>query len=116
MDNLAREIAKNLEIYTKEVQKDLTKITNKVTREAVTELKNKTPFEQTGEYKEGWARKKQGDSYVIYNKNKPQLTHLLEYGHVNRDGSRTSGKAHIRPVEEQVVAEYQELIEKAIKQ
>lgn len=115
MDNLAKDIVKHLEAYTREVQEEIVNITNDITKEAVKELKSKTPFERTGEYKKGWARKKQGDSYVIYNKNKPQLTHLLEHGHVNRDGSRTPGKAHIRPVEEAIVIEYQKRIEKAIK-
>jgi len=33
----------------------------------------------------------------IYNKPHYRLTHLLEDGHLNRDGSRTEGKPHIEP-------------------
>jgi len=115
VDNLAKDIVKHLETYTREIQEEVEIITEDITKEAVKDLKSKTPFERTGEYKKGWARKKIDGGYTIYNKNKPQLTHLLEHGHVNRDGGRTPGKAHIRPVEEASVTEYQKRIEKAIK-
>jgi hypothetical protein len=46
---------------------------------------------------------------VVYNRTMPGLTHLLENGHVIRnkkgDYGRTSGKKHIKPVEEWAVDE-----------
>lgn len=38
---------------------------------------------------------------------KPGLPHLLEYGHANRGGGRTSGKEHIKSVEDALVRDFE---------
>ena len=44
-----------------------------------------------------------------------RLTHLLENGHASPNGGRVPGRAHIKPVEEQLVKEYEEEVLNAIK-
>lgn len=47
----------------------------------------------------------------IHNKTNYQLTHLLEFGHATKNGSRTKAQPHIRPIEE----EYSEKFEDELK-
>lgn len=112
--DLAAEIARQLETYTKDVEKKIKQAENKVSREAVEELKQKSP-KDTGSYAAGWGKTKVDGKTVIRNKTDYQLTHLLEYGHAKVDGGRVSGKPHIRPVEEKVISQFTELVEKAAK-
>lgn len=61
-----------------------------------------------GHYSTGWAIKPESRgrlvSFIVYNKKKPQLTHLLENGHVIRNKKGTYGRTkpikHIAPAEE----------------
>lgn len=79
--------------------------TEKLGKVAVKELKKKSP-KLTGSYAKGWKvktyRTRLGAGAVAYNKTNYQLTHLLEHGHANRDGSRTDGIEHIGPVNDAV--------------
>ncbi|MFJ7831798.1 HK97 gp10 family phage protein [Peribacillus sp. NPDC097284] len=112
--DLASEISKQLQTYTKDVEKKIKKAENKVTREAVEELKQKSPL-KTGSYASGWGKTTVDGKTVIRNKTDGQLTHLLEFGHVKAGGGRVPARAHIRPVEEKAIAQFTDLVEKAIK-
>lgn len=73
-----------------------------------------------GAYARSWKVNKQASgitgnsSYTIHNDHHYRLTHLLENGHVNRDGSRTRNFIHIAPVNNSVCREYERKIEDAI--
>jgi len=56
-------------------------------------------------YKMGYGSNRWAASAVIYEGKQPGLAHLLEHGHAKVGGGRTSGKAHIKPVEDQIVNE-----------
>lgn len=69
----------------------------------------------TGEYARGWAmdvaQGRVGTSVLIFNKH-PGLPHLLEYGHVTRNGTErvfgnTPGRAHIEPIESELIDTFQ---------
>ena len=65
---------------------------------------------RTGDYAKGWSYKVDEDvpgSYTghVYNKSHYQLTHLLEKGHVKRNGGRVAGISHIEPAFEQMQAD-----------
>ncbi len=114
IDQLTNEIVKAVQEYTTEIEEKVQQASDDVTKEGVKLLKQKSP-KLTGNYAKGWARKKQGKGYIIHNKTDYQLTHLLEYGHVKRGGGRVQAKVHIRPVEEQIVREFENRVEKVIK-
>jgi hypothetical protein len=114
IDELANEINKNMRQYSNFVEEELEVATEEVTKNAVKELKQKSP-KQTGAYAKGWTRKKFRDGIVIHNR-RYQLTHLLEYGHAKVNGGRVAPKVHIRPVEEKAVKEFEERVERAIRQ
>lgn len=116
IDKLANEIAKELQRYTSNVKEEVEVAKIVVAKEAVKELRKKRKFKNVSKnYYKGWRTKKVGNSQVIHNATNYRLTHLLEKGHVNRDGSRTGAFPHIAPVEEQAVKEFTERVEKAIK-
>ena len=119
IDQLANEIAKGLQEYSSDVIDGIDEASEKISKNAVKKLKQDSP-KDTKKYSKGWAvktEKKYGEtnSHIIYNKNKPGLTHLLEYGHAKRGGGRVEGKSHIRPVEEQVINEFTAEVEKVVK-
>lgn len=119
VDQLANEIAKGLAEYSKDVIEGIDEVSESITKKAVKELKTKSP-KRTKKYAKGWTKKAikkfgETNSHIIYNKNKPGLTHLLEYGHAKRGGGRVEGIPHIRPVEEQVIEEFVSEVEKVIK-
>ncbi|MCM3444379.1 HK97 gp10 family phage protein [Metabacillus halosaccharovorans] len=113
--DIAKEIAKALSEYKNEVTEGLEEAKEKVAKNTVKHLKSLDHPKLTGDYAKGWSRKKVGTAQVIHNRTDYQLTHLLENGHVNRDGSRTEAIPHIQPAEEKAIDEYLEEVEKVIK-
>ena len=116
-DMLGVEIEKVLDKYTEVTKKNIKEIQRKVASKGASALKNesKAKFNGTGAYAKGWSHttKKAGkhyDSTIIYNKDIPQLTHLLEHGHALVRGGRrigqVQGRPHIAPVEEEVIRQY----------
>lgn len=74
-----------------------------------------------GSYRRGWRKKQtyadtRTKRNTVHNKTDYQITHLLEYGHASRNGGRVKPRVHIKPVEEKMVTELQERIEKAVQQ
>lgn len=114
IDSLSIEIGEALKTYTKEVEEEIARAADDVSKEAVSELKSTSP-RKTGEYAKGWGRKKQKNGYTVYNRKKPELTHLLEKGHAKRGGGRVPGIKHIEPVEEWANKEFEKRVEKVIK-
>ena len=112
VSELAQELAQGLSEYSQEVADAIKKAKDEVAEEAVQELKSTSPV-LTGSYAKGWAKKNTYES-KSYNKTDYQLTHLLEKGHVGRDGRRVKAIEHIRPVEEKAAAEFEDKVKGAI--
>lgn len=106
-----------LEEYSKLASETVEKAARTSARSAVNKLKNTSP-RKTGDYASGWASKKQGHGYVVYNRKAPGLTHLLEKGHVTRNKygtyGRTPAHVHIAPVEKEAVEEFEQNIRKGL--
>lgn len=117
-EELAEVVNKYLTNYAENIEENVKKTTDSLTKQAVQELKAKSPKSNHGRkksYYKGWAKQtsqKNKNKYVIkiHNKTNYQLTHLLEFGHTTRDGGRTKAIPHIRPIEKK----YNELYEKTI--
>jgi hypothetical protein len=109
------EIEKALKAYAHDVAEDIDIAKNEVSKEFKSDVTKDSP-EQTGSYQKGWRIKKFKKSNIIYNKTDYQLTHLLEHGHVNKDGGRTSPRIHIRPNEEKAVKDFLKRVKKAVKE
>lgn len=120
LDKLQSEIDKIMDEYKDQVTNGVLDAVEAVTKAGVKAVKaeSRSKFKKrTGEYAKGWSSKTEKGRLsaqgVIYNKHYG-LPHLLEYGHANRFGGRTPGRAHIKPVEEKINKEFEEKVVKAI--
>lgn len=117
-DNLGEAIAEILEEYGDEVQKDMDDVVKDVGKAGVKAIKSASGvFGGTGKYRKGWTSQtdteRYGSTVTIYNRT-PGLPHLLENGHAKRGGGRVPGKTHIAPVEQELIKQFEEQIEKAV--
>ena len=73
---------------------------------------------RTGRYAKGWDYTMESNRYladaVVYQSDVYQLPHLLEHGHANVNGGRTPGRAHIGPVEQQIIQEFERRLKAGI--
>ena len=125
VDDLSKTIMSYLQDYVEDIEEDVVTTTDKITKKAVEELKQKSPRGKgTREkpYHLGWRRQKgisalKNHRYTIkiHNSTNYQLTHLLENGHATRNGRRTKAIPHIRPMEEKYRKEYEASVTTALK-
>jgi len=118
LDRLNSAINEILEEYKGDCAESVKKATKKIANKAAVAIRANAKAKFNGnKYRKGWTVKfktiTSGADYaaVVYNKTHYQLAHLLEKGHVSRNGTgRTfgfvKGRPHIKPVEEMVINEY----------
>lgn len=103
--NLSEEISKMLDEWAEGEIKTVSEAIKGAAKLGVKALKNDSP-RASGDYAKGWKAKtdegRTSTSAVLYNANKPGLTHLLEHGHAKRGGGRVKAIVHIKPVEEEL--------------
>jgi hypothetical protein len=115
-DTLEATIAESLQEFSDEKTKEIKEILTDKAKELAKNIKKDSP-KRSGKYAKGWRATKEHEdnlhiSYVVHNKTDWQLTHLLENGHMNRDGSRTEGIPHIEPNCKKIETEIDAEIEK----
>lgn len=122
-DELQKAVMDYLENYKEDIDEDVIETVDEITKKARDELKQNSPRgkgTRSNPYYKGWAiklNKKRSGVYhkVIWNKTNYQLTHLLEFGHVTRNGGRTKAIPHIRPIEQKYNVEFVDKLGKRIR-
>lgn len=122
-EDIQKVVKDYLKDWIEDIEEDVEETTNDLTKQAVKELKQTSPRgngTRGKPYWKGWTQQKNrriNGKYTvkIHNKTNYQLTHLLEFGHVTRNGGRTKAIPHIRPLEEKYSKLYEEKITTMIK-
>lgn len=120
VERMADEIAKMLTEYEAAIVKNTDACGKAVANAAAKKLRQTSP-KRTGKYAKSWGVTREDSSfgenakYIIHNKKHYRVAHLLEHGHVMANGKRTKAIPHIKPVEEQVIREYEKKVREAIE-
>lgn len=114
INDLSARIAKDLRLYTDEVEEQLKVTIEEVAVEAVESLKANSPRD-TGDYAKSWRMRKTKTGIVIHNKDHYQLTHLLERGHAKVGGGRVAAQPHIKPVEQEAIRSIDRKVRRLLK-
>lgn len=111
------ELTEILKKYTGDVTEVVEQSAKEAAEVATRQLKNTSPKRAKGgrHYANGWAVKETSEgmtaTFTVYNRTKPQLTHLLENGHIVRNKKGTYGRApaikHIAPAEETAAMKFE---------
>ena len=116
-NNSILDVKEILDEYSSDIQEGITQEAQSVANKGASELKNTSP-KRTGKYRKGWrVHTKKGRWNVectIYN-TQYQLTHLLEKPHALRNGGTSKPQVHIAPVNEKCIKEYDNGVDKIIK-
>lgn len=122
--DLAKAVNEVLEEYGREVETSVAKIIPDVAQETAERLNTSPTPIKSGEYASGWTSTQETSAVGkvtvrVYNEKKPQLTHLLEFGHAIKRGGRTIGNVrgikHIKTRSEFAEDELMKKVEGEIK-
>lgn len=97
-DDMSRAIGDILQTFNHTVLTATDEAAIDAAKKTVKDLKAHSP-KRSGKYAKGWTYKKEKNgSCIVYNKARPQLTHLLEHGHpVKGRGKVATGTARAFP-------------------
>lgn len=120
-DKLAQEVLKMLKEYDDDVQENIDIITKEMGKKGAKALRQQSREKlnvRTGEYAKGWTyayrKTRRYAKTTIYNEHY-SLPHLLEHGHVTRNGAKrkqmammrpTPAHVHIAPIADQLTETY----------
>lgn len=114
IEKFQQAVQKELEKYAEETADKVNVITRTIAKKGAQAVKNASAQAYgSGRYSKSWTatveEKRYGTEAVIHSK-VPGLPHLLEHGHAKRNGGRVPGRAHIAPVEEKIVEEFERTV------
>ncbi len=121
--DFSKAFGKEMVKYTLDVEEEIQGTTKKLVKQAAKELKevSASTFNtaQDKPYNEGWAAindsVRHRARWIIHNKYKPGLAHLLENGHAKAGGGFVNGKIHIKPIEEKLIKDYEDNVKAIIE-
>lgn len=118
IERFSSEVDKILEEYGNSVQENLTEIVTEMGKKGAAAVRSSAKSVQKGKrYPGTWKSEVEaGRLYsesIIYSQ-KPGLPHLLEFGHALRNGGRTAARPHIKPVEEQIIKEFESKVKRKL--
>lgn len=121
--DLAAQVAKAVDAYGEQMKKKVQKVGRQCAKSCCDEIKENASAKlskgRSDEYERGWKVKTAEDSsagygFIVYNKDYPGLTHLLEKGHVGRNQAGTWGRVraypHIEEPGDKWAREYEERV------
>lgn len=108
-DELYSEISRAISKEVEEIEESVEYAAKVCAYELRDNIRADSP-QRSGEYKKGWKVTKLTYSYVVHNKNKPEITHLLEKGHLKRNGTdRVDGIPHIKKNEKHIADKFEDM-------
>jgi len=118
INQLADEITQAVKEYTEDVTAGIENEVESTADKVLAETKRLAP-RRTGQYAKSFVKtdKSLPDNrrYVIWNKKKFWLAHLLEFGHAKSGGGRVPAYPHLRPAHDKHVGELEENIKRIIR-
>ena len=119
IENLASEVMKELNEYEKSTEEGMKKAVRSAGKLVREKIKGGAP-KKTGAYAKSWSVKTMKENshvleVAVHSKNRYQLAHLLEHGHVLRGGGRSRAIVHIKPAEEHGIKKLEEDIKRSIR-
>lgn len=123
LDRLAGELTAILKDYEGDVTAGTAEAVQKAAKTAQQTLRRVSPKGATGDYARSWRveiERGYATTIATVYSTEPGLPHLLEFGHVSKNGTgRTFGDVraipHIEPVEKQVVEDFEKAIREVIE-
>ena len=125
-NSLSEEIQNQLKNFGTALNREINEGSKEVAEKTAETLRQGGPYnERSGKYTRDWDVKLRNRSYssvtmteeyTVYSKKNYQLTHLLEKGHVSRNGSRVRPFEHIKPAEELAEQMAISAVNKAVRQ
>lgn len=102
--------------YGEEAREAIEESCKETAKAVVKDLKKAGDFNNGKDFRQGWTSSTQttrmGASTTVYNKTKPGLAHLLEFGHAKRNGGRTRAFNFIAPISDTVEDRFIEAFKK----
>jgi len=120
VDQLGDEISLSLLKFNDEIIEGTKEAVSQIAEQCKENIVDASPV-LTGKYKKGWTIKRDENAFklicTIHNKNRYQLTHLLENGHLMKNGVRSKAFPHIGnnaiKANHELVTEVEKMVEDA---
>lgn len=116
LDQLQAAVEGILQEYEGDVKENLDEITRKISKQGVQAMKSEASalFKPSGKHKKPYSQtwtstvetSRTSSQGIIYS-TQPGLPHLLENGHLARNGKRVPGKTHIERVNNEIIKAYE---------
>lgn len=119
--DLGKAIEKELTIYSRDVTESLDEAANTAIKKLTNLTRKTAPVGHRGKFKRSisWMqdhKSARGSSYIWYVRAPAhRLTHLLVHGHATKDGDRTKGDPFLANALDEVLPEYEQRVEEAVK-